>query len=261
MTKSELLAEIAAFYDYVGTEYVVNSSDEHESPTMTYYNIIVYETGLSEKNKKPVLKSKYIGFVVYDEGGGSEAAYYIENELTNEVNKDITTTGSLSDIHKIYISDDMRGRVQAAVAKAAKSILNESYTSSLLTVDASSAQADVTVTDGSLFWVGKEVVISDTSNSEDAIIKSISSNVLTMEEDLTNSYATADGAIVTFKDNIEREQWAANALLNPDTYTLSMVDLISLDSTVQSSGGTAADSTIENIIESFINRIALISYM
>jgi len=261
MTKTELLAEIAAFYDYVGTEFVITSSDEHESTTMTYYNVIVYETGLSENNKKPVLKSKYIGFVVYDEGGGSEAAYYIENELTNEVNKDITTTGSLLDIYKIYTSDVMRGRVQAAVAKAAESILNESYASSLLTADASSSQANVTVADGSLFWVGKEVVISDTSNSEDATIQSISSNVLTMEVDLTNSYATADGAVVTFKDNVEREQWAANALLNPDTYTLSMVNLVSLDSTVQSSGGTVTDSTLENIVDSFINRIALISYM
>ncbi len=68
---------------------------------------------------------------------------------------------------------------------------------SLLTGDASSGQKVVAVTDGSLFYKDITVTISDDSNSETNEVASISSNNLTMYNNLANTYTTAANAKVT----------------------------------------------------------------
>ncbi|MDD5650251.1 MAG: hypothetical protein PHF86_07545 [Candidatus Nanoarchaeia archaeon] len=260
-TKSDLLSEIASFYDYIGTEFEVVSSDYHVPLFIKNYSVIVYETGLSEYNKKPVLRSKYVDFIVYNEGEVDEAAYYSENELKNDVDSDVTGDNSLASIHKMYISESIRGRVQAAVAKSAQDVLNESIPFSLLTSDANTGQKNIEVASGSVFWIGKTLFLYDSVNSEEVTIANINSNILTMTQDLTNSYTVSNGATARFLNNNERLQWAANALSNPDAYTAAMTSLVSLNPTIQTSGGLASDNDIIFVVNSYINKVAIASYV
>lgn len=261
MLKSEIIAEITAFYTIVGNVRQTVSTDSNVPASIKTYEILVYETGNSEKNKKPVLSSKIVNFIVYDEGGAGEAAYYYQNELSNSVNADITGNSSLLSINKIYTSLEMRKRVQAAVAKAAQDILNEELTTSNLTSDAASGQKNVVVASSAAFWVGKQVTVSDSIASETATIAQISGNTLIMTQNLTYAYTTANSAKVTFVNNKEREQWAANAILNPDTYTLAMSSFVALNPTIQTNGGLATDNDIQFVINSFVNKLAVASYV
>ena len=60
-----------------------------------------------------------------------------------------------------------------------------------LSVNANAGQPDVTVVDGTKFAVGEVVTVTDTNNSEVGYIESNAGNVLTLSENLTNSYTTA----------------------------------------------------------------------
>jgi len=68
---------------------------------------------------------------------------------------------------------------------------------SLLSSNANSAQKVVTVADGTQFFEGEHVTISDdTPQTENNQIDTISGNDLTMITDLTNTYTTAQNAVV-----------------------------------------------------------------
>jgi hypothetical protein len=125
MTKAELITDLQSIYTAVGSPFVVVSGDSHVPTSITHYSVAVYETGLSEINKKPVIDQKNVSFCVYNDGLPEEAAYYAGKEQINDVNTDLTGANTLSSIHKVYISEYIRGRVQAAVAKASQDILNE----------------------------------------------------------------------------------------------------------------------------------------
>lgn len=261
MTFNEIVAEITAFYDYVGTPFLSTSSDQHVPDTLTNWSMIVYETGLSEVNKKPVIRSKYVNFVVFNYGDAGEEAYYADEEPTNTVNTDITGTGTLEDVHKVYISESIRGRVQAAVAFSAQDVLNESLPQDDLASNAASGQNVVVVTKGFMFWPGKVIIVKDNNNYEEATILNVVGNTLTLTQNLTNSYTTSADGIVSYLNDTERQQWAANALLNPDAYTLSMTSLVAMDPTVQAAGGLVSDAQIGIVVDSFINKIASASYL
>jgi hypothetical protein len=64
----------------------------------------------------------------------------------------------------------------------------------ILGENASSGQKDVTVQSGSKFTATDSVVIKDSANRETNTIVSIAGNVLTMVNNLTNNYTTANGA-------------------------------------------------------------------
>jgi hypothetical protein len=258
-TRAELLIEINAMYEIVGVPFLVTSTDEHVPSNVNTYSVLVYESGLSEVNKKPVLNSKYIGFVVHNESQASEAAYYIESEPTNSTNSDITADGSLESINKIFQSESIRGKVQAAIAKAANDVLLENNPRATMLSNTASGQKAMLVDEPRLFWQGKEVRIRESGSiQETAVIDSIDigTGIITFVNNLTNSYTTAGGTRVSFVSNTERRQWAVNALLNPVMYVLSMTSLVSLDSTVQAAGGLVGDSVIENIVDSYISVIA-----
>jgi hypothetical protein len=263
-TRSELMTEISSFYEIVGVPFETTSSDEHVPEQINTYSVIVYETGLSEKSKRPVLRSKYINFIVHNEYQPTEAAYYADEELTNDVNKDVTSDDSLESIHKLYMSESIRGRVQAAVAKAASAVLLENNPRATMLDDTAAGSSTMRVNEPLLFWQGKEVLVrSSASNKEKAIISAIDAvtGYITFEENLVNSYTTAGVTRVIFVDNVERRQWAVNALLAPERYTASMASLASLDATVQAAGGLVADSVIENVVTSYVSTIASASYL
>lgn len=67
---------------------------------------------------------------------------------------------------------------------------------SAMASDAASGQPDVVVSDGTVFEEGDLVLVSDSGNSEEAQILSITGNTLTMFENLSNSYTAASSGIV-----------------------------------------------------------------
>lgn len=260
-TKAQLIAEIQAMYTIVGIPFEVSSSDEHVPEQVNSYSVIVYESGLSEVNKKPILRSKYLNFIVHNEYQPQEAAYYIENEPSNDVDTDITSDGSLDSIHKLYNSVSIRGRVQAAVAIAAQDILNEALPSALLNSNATAGQNSVEVENSNAFWVGKTILLYDTENSEELTIRGITGNTLIFSSVLLNSYSTVNVATVRFFNNAERQQWASNALINPDAFTLCLTSLVSLNPTIQAAGGMATDTDIRTVVNSYINKVAVSCYL
>ena len=82
-----------------------------------------------------------------------------------------------------------------------RKIVFESLGQDDLASNAASAQADVIITDDTLFFAGQTVMITDDNGSEDATIDSINAttNTLTMEDVLTNAYTTAASAKVVAK--------------------------------------------------------------
>lgn len=252
MNKTQLLAEIAAFYTDVGSASLLDSLNN-----TNWYIITIFETGLSAKSKKPTGYRKNIHFYVYKEGTGSEAAYYDREELTNSVNSDITGDSSLYSINKIYASLIMRSRVQAAVAKAAQDVLNEAPPFSAVSINAASGQKIVVVGSGGSFYVGRQVTISDSVASETNTIVAINGNNLIMTTNLIATYTTANSALVAFKDNKERQKWAGNALIAPDNYTLAMTNFVALNPSIQAVGGACTDNDIQFVVNSYVTKHAV----
>lgn len=112
--------------------------------------------------------------------------------------------GSEYQIWKVHPQDAIDALNDALVSiypKLYRKIVFEDLGHSLLASNAASGQTDVIVADATLFFVGQEVTIEDTLSSEDCTIASIvaATNTLTMEDNLTNAYATTRSADVTAK--------------------------------------------------------------
>ena len=85
--------------------------------------------------------------------------------------------------------------------KLYKKIIFETLGENDLANNAAAAQAEVEITDDTLFFVGQEVTVTDDNDSEDLTILSIdaATNKLTMTTDLENAYTTAANAKVVAK--------------------------------------------------------------
>lgn len=68
-----------------------------------------------------------------------------------------------------------------------------------LASNAASGQKTVVVLDGTEFRIGEDVTIADDNNSEANRISVISGNTLTMTNNLSNSYTTADNGYVSYR--------------------------------------------------------------
>lgn len=217
--------------------------------------MLVYETGNSEKSIKPVINNKYVDFIVYNEGQAGEAAYYLLSENQNAVDGNIVGSTDLLSISKIYDSTEIRKRIRSAIIITANSIFLETIPQSVLTSNATNNQKEVNVTNGSIFIVGQNITVADSAASESNIIASINSNVLTMVTNLTNTYLTTRDAYVAALNNSDRRFWAANALLNPDKYTLAMTAFAAINASVQSSGNLVADSVLQSIVDDNVTKV------
>jgi len=107
---------------------------------------------------------------------------------------------------------------------------------SLLTDDAASGQKNVTVADGTIFWVGQNVTIADlTPLTENNVIDSINGNVLTMLNNLANTYTVAQSGNVTglatqvygiaAGGNSNSNIFKSNRLINNSTSGITVVGL------------------------------------
>jgi hypothetical protein len=166
---------------------------------------------------------------------------------------------ALINVFQLYHSDNIRARVFAAIAQAARAVLSESLPTSNLAYDSSSGLNYVTlVTNGAYnFWVGKLVVLSDSAHSEELTISRISgNNVLYFTTNLVNTYTVANGAKVTMKTDVERLTWAQNTRkLMDDWVNTFMWDIVS-DSTIQAAGEACTDVNITDVINANINAYA-----
>jgi hypothetical protein len=167
---------------------------------------------------------------------------------------------TLLQIWDLYHNDNIKGRTFAAIAKAARDILNEAVPTANLASNANASQANATVASGygGIFWIGKICVVSDSGNSEEVTIKSIVGDVLTFTTNLVHSYTTANSGKVTFKDNYERIAWAQSTRgrESMDTWVDTfMYDVIS-NSTIQAAGEGCSDNDIQFVVNSSINAYA-----
>jgi len=124
----------------------------------------------------------------------------LASEVTNNTYRDIIHSWEPTTIDNIRIritdatADKTWAISQVYVYKAEREefrVFRDSFTNSLLTVDAATGQKDCTVADGSLFEVGDIVYISDDNAGETNRVASISVNTLTMENNLVNAYSVS----------------------------------------------------------------------
>jgi hypothetical protein len=167
-------------------------------------------------------------------------------------------------IYAIKANAAFKSRVAVAIAKAATDILVEAIPSSTMLYDAASAQKVISVNNRYAFWLGKIVVVSDGSNSEEATIASITAGSgdtgnLTMVANLTHAYTVAAGGKVTFKDNAERIGWAKTSLRAAESNAEQMLWTVVQNPTIQTAGAEdATDSDIQFVVNSNINTFASI---
>ncbi len=108
-----------------------------------------------------------------------------------------------------YMTSAQRDAIRLKIRKEVSHDLINDYAdpvTSNLAANANSGQKSVTVANGALFKVGQYVYVwASWSKYEQNFIAGINGNVLTMENNLANSYATAEGARVRTTD--DGNQW------------------------------------------------------
>lgn len=127
---------------------------------------------------------------------------YTKSSTTLDPYVDFSAAVSADDTYELHKHnpDTVKRAINDALLsiypKLYKTIVFHSLGKDDLAQNATSGQKDVVVSDASLFFVGQECEIKDDNNSEDCTIASINTttDTLTMEDNLTNSYATAASA-------------------------------------------------------------------
>lgn len=135
----------------------------------------------------------------------------------------------------------------------------------LMASDAGSGQKDVVVVDGDKFREGIQVLIRDDNASETNQIDSISSNTLTMVNNLANSYTTAANGEVVINGEVTLPHDPAKVKLKPaadvkaSTYPgelallISMgrkVDVLTLEGWIYEDGRTK-----QNLVDDYIDTL------
>lgn len=88
------------------------------------------ETGLSEKDGKPVAYKRFNVFYIWDEGGAGEDSWYEREQPSNDVEKSIVAVNPSAptalEVYNLYSSQVMRYRVMGLMIQAANDVYNES---------------------------------------------------------------------------------------------------------------------------------------
>jgi hypothetical protein len=115
MTKAELLADIAAKSggEILDTELVETIGDVNR------YITNVFTTG-QDSDGGPIAQKRNISWYVYDESGGSEAAFYGDRNWKNPEAKNVTGS-TLTAIESIYRNQELRTRVTGVICKGIRS--------------------------------------------------------------------------------------------------------------------------------------------
>jgi hypothetical protein len=262
MTKTQLLADLAANYGYitVGTPVAKTAIGD-----MNTYIVTVVAAGLSELNKKPVASPKDIVFYVNNEGLGGEAAYYGGVEPTNTINTDVTiSTSSYQAIANLYNSDALQARVLSAVLAMSSSVFQENSATSSTSVTIGTGSKSFTLGPSYLlnvlqFSYGMTLVISSGANTMTGTVTSYNSatGALVANIATTNGSGTFTSWTFSFSNHTNRMKIinAANTAIGSDVPNLAMWNVvmrfmgaIALNSAVQAAGTAVDDATLLTII-------------
>jgi len=121
MTKAALLAQLSGKYLVVSTPEVQQVATDG----VTWYRVSFFEVGKDSDESRPTGLWNSVGFYVYHEGLGDEAAYYMRTVETPEANHSLVITSTLDNIAKLYASGPLRSRAKGAMLKASYDIRNE----------------------------------------------------------------------------------------------------------------------------------------
>ncbi len=113
----------------------------------------------------------------------------------------IPKIGATYQIWKVHVQDvidALNDAIMSIYPKLYRKVIFETIGQDDLKNNAAAAQAEVEITDDTLFFVGQTVTVTDDNDSEELIIESIApaTNKLTMTTNLTNAYTTAASAKV-----------------------------------------------------------------
>ncbi|MCX8126447.1 MAG: hypothetical protein N3E40_04860, partial [Dehalococcoidia bacterium] len=198
-------------------------------------------------------KSSATGDNHYPSSGGITMNWYGELTLSSsgtidwssvEPGTDFGDTTKQTGIGATYIAN---GDYDEKVSSTA--YWYDSSASTTLSSSASSGQKNVTVSSASGFEVGQTVLISDNTNSEIKVIDSINGNILTMTENLTNTYAS--GSSVKHVAILDASGSCAStnnfALKADDTATLASAVLITTGGVLIDDTGTITSETGDTV--------------
>ena len=161
--------------------------------------------------------------------------------FAKKFNGDLIDTVGTGDANYKKVSGDAESLVAYLIDNYTS--LSHSRENSLLTGNAASAQADVDVTDGTLFAANDLVKIYDDNAWEYNEVSSVSSNTLTMKHNLNHTYTTAANAAVAI-DLIEATNTSFTEMQYSHTTIFEIIKFIAEVSS-NTGGSIGYDTRIE----------------
>jgi hypothetical protein len=127
MTKAQILTALRALYK----EVVPSAGNPELVETVGDVKKYLFHhlaTGL-DQDGGPVAHKAFKVFYVWQEGEGSEAAYYEDNTANNSIDKNIiavnSSTPTALEIYRLYSATTVRDRIKGLLVRAAYDIYNE----------------------------------------------------------------------------------------------------------------------------------------
>ncbi len=193
---------ITGFSDFIGDKVVESTADSGDATKLVDAALAIYGDGWF---------AEYYIYITSGSASGDDRRIQAFTQLTGTVEPYVNFSAAIAigntfQIKKTDTTQAIQAINDAIISLFTKErlyrkVVFESLGLSLLASNANAAQADVIVADATLFFAGQEVTIADDNDSEDCTIDSINTttNTLTMDAVLTNSYTTAANAKVTAK--------------------------------------------------------------
>jgi hypothetical protein len=253
MNEAALLADLATVYTAVDPTPTVAQAEDAKG--VTWLQINVLETGLSEKDKKNIGYRKNVFYYVFHRGLGDEAAWYAVDQPVNTSLKDVTIAiSSYQAIANLYNSNVLQERTLAAVLTVCSSVFQE-ITTSTTSLTVGTGTQSLTVTTGFpagivLYPAGMAMSIANGSNSMTGNVTSYNSGTgaLVVNATSTAGSGTFTSWTVTPTNHANRMKLVSQANTALNNVVLRFMSAIALNPTVQSQGTACSDATLLSII-------------
>jgi hypothetical protein len=250
MTEEQLLTDLSTNYFLaVSPNPMVLKAEDDKY--ITHMSVEVCESGLSEKEKKPIGLIKPIRYYVYKRGqGGLEQAFYADDQPNNTSLRDVTiSTSSYQAIANLYNSDVLQNRVLAAVITQCSAVFQET-TSSTTSLTIGTGSQSLTVGAGQPYTNYMQMTISNGSNTMIGLLTSYNSTsgaLVVNVTAITGSGTYTSWAVVP-TNHTNRMKLVSAANLNLPLIVMEFMGAVALNATVQSEGTAVADSVLTGII-------------
>ncbi|MBF0553718.1 MAG: hypothetical protein HQK96_04090 [Nitrospirae bacterium] len=252
MTEAQLLADLASIYLSVSPNPMVCKVQDDKN--ITQMSVEVLESGLSEKDKKPIANNKPVLYFVYKRGqGGLEQAFYSGDQPYNTALKDVTiSASSYLAIANLYNSVVLQNRVLSAVMLQCSVVFQES-TTSVTSLTIGTGSQSLTVGTGQSYYVGQQLTISNGANSMIGNVTSYNSTTGALVVNITS--VTGSGTLASWNvvptNHANRMKLINKANLTAASFrdvVMSFMCAIALNATVQAAGTAVADSVLQSIV-------------